>query len=259
EEWLQCEWTGLRVLVDDVTTQWANFTFAGPRARELLQSLGSTIDLSASTLPHMAVAEGELAGLPVRVLRVSFSGECSFEVNLPANQATRFLAQALAAGTAFGLVPYGIEALMLLRLEKGYLHVGSDTDGETTPDDIGWGRVARAKTTDFIGKRSLFRPASLDPQRKQLVGLLAVDTHQRMRAGAHLLLGEGRNAPALTDGWITSAAFSPHLGRYLALGMLRAGRAHQGALLTVVDESDRYPVRVVPMAFLDPQNERMKT
>jgi sarcosine oxidase subunit alpha len=258
EEWLQCEWRGLQVLVDDVTSQWANFTFAGPQARSLLQALGTDMDLRPDVLPHMAVTEGVLAGLDARILRVSFSGETSFEINLPANQANHFLARALQAGPAFGLTPYGIEALMILRLEKGYLHVGSDTDGETTPDDVGWGQVARNKPADYVGKRSLFRPGNLDPGRKQLVGLLATDQARVMRPGAHLLLGKARQAPALTDGWITSAGFSPTMGRCLALGMLRAGRENTGAVLSVIDQEQHYEVTVVPVTFFDPANTRLK-
>ncbi len=258
EEWLQCEWTDLQVLVDDVTSQWANFTFAGPHSRSLLQALGTDMDLQPDALPHMAATTGLLAGLEARIVRVSFSGETSFEVNIAANQASHFLARALHSGQELGLTPYGIEALMILRLEKGYLHVGSDTDGSTTPDDVGWGQVARNKTADYVGKRSLSRPANLDSQRKQLVGLLATDPAQVMRPGAHLLLGKNRQAPALTDGWITSAGFSPTMGRCLALGMLRGGREHAGAVLSVIDQEQRYEVMVVPATFLDPENARLR-
>ena len=147
---------------------------------------------------------------------------------------------------------------MTLRLEKGYLHVGSDTDGATTPDDVGWGPAARNKQADFVGKRSLYRPANLDPNRKQLVGLLALDKEQRIQAGGHLLIGASRHAPATTDGWITSAAWSPNLGRYIALAMLRAGRSQQGTVLSVIDDHRTYPVKVVTTPFWDRENERLK-
>ncbi len=258
EEWLQCEWPELQVLVDDVTAQWANFTVAGPKARELLQKMESNIDLSPAALPHMCVVSGNLAGEAVRVVRISFSGELSYEINLRASHASNFLARALYAGKELGLTPYGIEALMILRLEKGYLHVGSDTDGETIPDDVGWGRQARTKQGDFIGKRSLFRPANMDPNRKQLVGLVATDKNQEIRAGSHLLIGENRQAPAVTDGWITSAAFSPILNRYFGLAMLRSGRSQEGKILTVIDDDKSYAVRVAPTPFWDSENERIR-
>ncbi len=258
EEWLQCEWPQLRVLIDDVTTRWANFTIAGPRAREVVAALGTHADLSATSLPHMAAACGTVAGLEARIVRVSFSGEASYEVNIPARQAPEFLRAALETGAPFGIEPYGVEALMLLRLEKGYLHVGSDTDGSSTPDDVGWGHVARGKASDFIGRRSLSRPANLDPERKQLVGLEPLDPAQEVRPGGHLLIGTARQAPAVTDGWITSAAFSPTLGRYVALAVLRAGRAKMGETVTVCDESKRYEMRVVSPVFYDPDHERLK-
>jgi len=258
EEWLQCEWTGLDVLVDNVTTQWANFTLAGPSARELLQRLGTDADVSAAALPHMAVAAGRVAGLDARITRVSFSGEPSFEISIAAGYAGGFLGRTLEAGSELGLAPYGIEALMVLRAEKGYFHVGTDTDGTTTPDDVGWGRVARGKDTDFIGRRSLFRPANLATDRKQLVGLLAVDDARPMRPGGHVLTDGNRRPPAATDGWVTSACFSPTLGRHIALGMVKGGRDRLGQTLTVCDGGDRYPVRVVAPVFFDPANQRLR-
>ena len=110
----------------------------------------------------------------------------SRQVTLP-----RFSKPFSKAGAPFGITPYGIEALMILRTEKGYLHVGSDTDGSSTPDDVGWGHVARNKTSDFIGKRSLFRPGNMDTDRKQLVGLEPLDLQQAVHAGGHLLSGPG--------------------------------------------------------------------
>ncbi|MDX1380827.1 MAG: glycine cleavage T C-terminal barrel domain-containing protein, partial [Xanthomonadales bacterium] len=258
EEWLQCEWRDLRVLVDDVTTQWACFTVAGPQARETLLALGTDIDLSAAALPHMAAAQGTVAGLPARIVRVSFSGETSFEISVPARRGAAFLDAVLEAGRAFDITPYGIEALMVLRLEKGYLHVGSDTDGSSTPDDVGWGEVARRKDRDYLGRRSLFRDGNLDPDRKQLVGLELLDPARAMRPGAHLLIGENRTPPAPTDGWITSAAFSPTLGRNVALGLVSGGRRRLGETLTACDEAQRYAVKVVSPVFYDPENQQLR-
>jgi sarcosine oxidase subunit alpha len=258
EEWLQCDWRDLRVLVDDTTTQWANFTIAGPRARQVILALGTDIDVSARSLPHMSAATGTIAGLAARIVRVSFSGEASFEVNVPARSACGFLEAVLKAGRPLGIAPYGVEPLMVLRTEKGYLHVGSDTDGSSTPDDVGWGRVARAKQADYIGKRSLFRPANLESGRKQFVGLEPLDPDQRMQPGAHLLTGKDRKPPAETDGWVTSACFSPTLERTVALGVLRDGRQKMGEILTACDEDRLFSVKVVPPSFYDPDNLRLK-
>lgn len=259
EEWLQCEWSELRVLVDDQTEQWGCLTVAGPRAREVLTALGTDLDLTAGSLPHMAAARGRIAGLQARVARVSFSGEQSYEISVAARETASLLEKILAAGAPFGIQPYGVESLMVLRAEKGYLHVGTDTDGATTPDDVGWGAVARRKAGDFIGKRSLERPANRLADRKQLVGLEPTDPRQVIRAGGHLLIGTDRRPPALTDGWVTSAYFSPTLGRPIALGMLRGGRHRLGQAVTVCDEGSRFDVKVVSPVFYDPANARLSS
>ena len=163
----------------------------------------------------------------------------------------------LDAGEAGGIMPYGVETRMALRLEKGFLHVGSDTDGSSTPDDVGWGHVARKKTTDYIGKRSLYREGNLDKNRKQFVGLDPLEPEQALRPGGHLLIGADRQAPATSDGWITSACYSPNLERHIALGMLRGGSKRSGEILTVCDEDERFNVRVVSPAFYDPDNIRL--
>jgi sarcosine oxidase subunit alpha len=257
EEWLQCEWSELQVLVDDQTEQWGCLTVAGPRARDVLGALGTDLDLAAESLPHMAAASGTVAGLQARVVRVSFSGEQSYEISVAARATGLLLERILAAGQPFGVQPYGIESLMVLRAEKGYLHVGTDTDGSTTPDDVGWGAVARRKAGDFLGRRSLERPANRAADRKQFVGLEPADPKQAIRPGGHLLLGSDRHPPALTDGWVTSACFSPTLGRPIALGMLRGGRQRIGQTVTVCDEESRFEVKVVSPVFYDPTNARL--
>jgi len=259
EEWLQCEWSELRVLVADQTEQWGCLTIAGPRAREVLDTLATDLDLSPEALPHMAAASGTVAGLPARVVRVSFSGEVSYEISVAAREPPDLLKKILAVGAPLGMQPYGVESLMVLRAEKGYLHVGTDTDGSTTPDDVGWGAVARRKTGDFIGKRSLERPANRAADRKQFVGLEPTEPRQVIRAGGHLLVGADRRPPALTDGWVTSAYFSPTLGRPIALGMLRGGRQRVGQTVTVCDEESRFDVKVVSPVFYDPTNARLSS
>ena len=258
EELLQCEWPQLDVLVDNVTCHWANFTLAGPNARELLQNLEASMALGAEEFPHMACAQGTVAGIQARVLRVSFSGETSYEINVAADHADAFLRQVISSGKALGISAYGIEALMVLRMEKGYLHVGSDTDGSSIPDDVGWGAVADRKESDFIGKRSLQREAMRDPERKQLVGLEPVTGDRPFAPGAHLLLGADREPPARTDGWVTSACNSPTLGRHIALAVVTAGRIRLGETVTVCDEDIRFNARIVSPMFYDPENKRLK-
>jgi sarcosine oxidase subunit alpha len=172
EEWHQCEWPNLRVAITPVTEQWATVSLAGPRARRILSKFDCDIDLSNAAFRHLSMREGRLLGLPARIYRVSFTGELTYEINVPADSASRLWATLLADGAPEGLQPFGMDALTLMRLEKGFLHIGSDTDGTTVPDDVGWGKVAAAKAADFIGKRSLTLPEHMRSDRLQLAGLV---------------------------------------------------------------------------------------
>lgn len=253
EEWRQCEWPAMRVLVTPVTTQWATFAIAGPRAREVVRRLGTDIGLAADEFPHLHVRTGCIAGVAVRLYRVSFSGELGYEINVPSRYAISLWTELLLAGADFGITPYGLEALLVMRMEKGYLHVGVDTDGTTSPQDVGWSEAATKKKADFIGKRSLIRPENVVPDRLQLVGLVS-DEPATMVAGAHLRL------PGTTegsDGWITSAAFSPTLEHPIALGMLRGGRLLEGRKVAVHDLGRTGHARVVGTAFYDPKGTRL--
>lgn len=254
EEWRQCEWPDMRVLVTPVTTQWATIAVSGPLARELVHRLDTDIKLQPDEFPHLHVRTGHIAGARTRLYRVSFSGELGYEISVPSRYATSLWTQLLAAGTDLGITPYGTEALLVLRLEKGYLHMGIDTDGTTSPQDVGWSEGAIRKKADFIGKRSLSLPMNLRPNRLQLVGLTA-ETPDAFVPGAHLRLpgtSEG------SDGWITSAAFSPTLERTIGLGMLRGGRTRQGQSIAVHDLGRRGRARVVNTPFYDPTGARLR-
>jgi sarcosine oxidase subunit alpha len=253
EEWRQCEWPDLNVFVSPVTTQWATIAVAGPRARDLLKRCGSDIALDGKSLPHMSLAEGKFAGVTTRLYRVSFSGELGYEINVPARYGAALWRELLRAGSDLGVTPYGVETVLLLRLEKGFLHVGVDTDGTTAPDDIGWGAIAARKKGDFIGKRSLRRPDNLRADRLQLVGLTADDAAMLV-PGAHIRLGGTLEG---SDGWVTSAAMSPTLGRPIALALLRGGRRWQGERLTVHDLDRQCAAIVVDPRFYDPEGARL--
>jgi sarcosine oxidase, subunit alpha len=251
EEWRQCEWPSLRVLIAPVTTAWGVVTVSGPTARDVLQAAGTDIDLSSDAFPNQGVRTGRVAGIEGRVARVSFTGERSYEVSVPASR-TEALWRALAAGEgATAPTPVGLEAWLLLRLEKGFLHVGADTDGTTTPDDVGFGHVARRKV-DFVGKRSLALSDNRRLDRHQLVGLEAADG-RAMAVGAHLIRPGGRDS----DGFVTSAGLSPALGRSVALAMVRGGRGRLGETLSLVGEGPPVSVRVAERAAYDPQGARL--
>ena len=254
EEWLQGEWPNLRVFATPVTHQWGVITLTGPRARDLIAALGTDIDLGKAAFPHMAWRAGRIAGVNARVLRVSFTGELSYEINVASRAAPELWARIVAAGRAFDLMPFGVESLMTLRIEKGYVHVGSETDGTSVPDDIGMGGAIARKASDFIGRRSLLRAEATRADRNQLVGLIPEDRTARLQAGAHLL-GEGaRNG---SEGFVTSACWSPTLYHAVALGLLRRGRARKGERVIVFDEGREIPARVVEPCFIDSKGARL--
>lgn len=251
EEWHQCEWPQLRVAILPVTEQWATVSLAGPRARDILSRLETDLDLSPAAFPHLGVHEGHLLGHPARVYRVSFTGELTYEINVPALACLGVWEAICEAGQPYGLQPFGLDALMRMRLEKGYLHVGADTDGATVPDDVGWGKVAANKRADFIGKRSLQLPEHVRPDRLQLVGLVG---ETDIVVGSHLRVAGSTEA---TDGWITSAGRAVLTGESIALALLRGGRQHVGALVTVHDVGQVTHAKVVNPPFFDPSGERM--
>jgi sarcosine oxidase subunit alpha len=254
EEWHQCEWPALRVAILPVTEGWATLSLAGPESRRVLAKVASHIDLSGEAFPHLAVREATVKGIPARIYRVSFTGELTYEINVPTLQAGGVWEALLTAGAGEGIQPFGLDALMLLRLEKGFLHLGADTDGTSIPGDIGWGLVAASKNADFIGKRSLRLPEHVRPDRMQLVGLLR-EAGAPFVIGTHLRLG---NSSHPTDGWITSAGVAVQTREPIALALLRAGRARIGDDVELFDlGTSAGRARVVSPPFYDPRGERM--
>ena len=255
EEWLQCEYVNHRVLVTPVTSAWGNVTVSGPKAWALLKAAGFDPKLAPETMKHMTICDTHLAGTQMRVLRASFNGELGYEINLPSLETASLLERLWGLGHELGMVPYGIEALMVMRTEKGFLHVGGDTDGTTLPADIGMDRGIAKKAANFVGRRSLQRPASLDTQRMQLVGLMPVDRKTRLPVGAHIVAPPG--PPGHIEGFVTSSYNSPNLGYPVALAMLQEGRARMGARITAYHLGTAIEAEVVTTPFFDPQGERL--
>ena len=249
DEWLQCEWVDLDVVVLPVTTQWAVMTVSGPQARDLIARLCTDIDLT--DFPHMTLRSGAVAGFAVRVLRASFTGEASYEINVAARHAGA-LAQILREA---GAVPIGIEALMILRTEKGYLHIGVDTDGTTLPGDVGMAGPIAKKTSDFIGRRSLLRAEAMRDDRLQLVGLLS--ECGKLPVGAQVLAAGGA-VPGPIDGHVTSSVDSPALGRPIALALVRRGRERIGETIALYDMGKRLTAVIVDPVFVDRAGEKLR-
>ncbi|MSU89768.1 sarcosine oxidase subunit alpha family protein [Rhodobacteraceae bacterium 2CG4] len=257
EEWLQTEWWDFRVYTANLTEQHAQIAVVGPKARQVLEALEG-MDLGRETLPFMGFAEGTLAGIPARVHRISFSGELSFEVAVPAGRGQAFWDACLEAGAAHGIQPYGTEALHVMRAEKGFIMIGDETDGTVTPHDLNLGWAVSKKKQDFIGKRAMERTHLTDPDRKQLVGLATLDPAEVLPDGAHAVEGAPRpDGIAGMIGHVTSSYFSPTLDRSIAMALIRGGSRRMGQVLRFEVEPGRaIEATVVDPVFLDPEGER---
>jgi len=258
ESWLQLEWPTQRVTIANVTSQWATLTIAGPRARELLQSAGISIDLAAAAFPHMSVRDGELHGWPCRLMRVSFSGELSYEISVPAGHGEALWRHLLAAGAAFDITPYGTEALQTLRTEKGFIHVGADTDATTVPDDVGLSRLFANKQSDFLGRRSLSLADHVRPDRLQLVGVQCVDLRRSLPVGAHIVSADAGGMALRSGGYVTSAYFSPAANRYIGLALVAGGRARHGEVVQLFDDGQQWPALIGAPCSFDGSGGRMR-
>ena len=254
EEWLQCEYTQLRVLVTPVTSRWGNVTVAGPRSWDWLKAVGFEMALAPQSMKHMTIQESTLEGVPLRVLRASFSGELGYEINLPADHVGALLTRLWERAADYSAVPYGIEALEIMRTEKGFIHIGTDTDGTTLPQDIGFARALERKAANFVGRRSLLRPAARDPNRFQLVALAPIDRRTVLPVGAQIAQSA---PPAQTEGHVSSSCWSPELGAPVALGMLARGSQRLGEKIRVHHLGKIIDAEVVKAPFVDPKGERL--
>lgn len=256
EDYLQTEWSQLSLWLTSTTEQWAVIAVQGPNARRVLEHLVD-IDMSAAAMPHMSVAGGRICGVPMRLFRVSFSGELGFEVNVPADFGPAVWEAIWEAGQAHGMTPYGTETMHVLRAEKGYIIVGQDTDGTVTPDDAGLGWAIGKNKPDFLGKRSLQRPAMTSPDRRQLVGLLTQDPRTVLDEGAQLMMQAGAPVPTRPIGFVTSSYHSAALGHSIALALVAGGRARLGQTLYAPMPEGDVPVQVTSPVFYDPKGERL--
>ena len=218
EEWLQTEWPELRVWLTSVTEQWATVAIVGPDSRSHLASL-TDIPLGAESFPFMAIREGEVAGIPARVCRISFSGELAYEVNVDGRRGFELWATIYAADE---ITPYGTETMHVLRAEKGYPIIGQETDGTVTPHDLGMDWIVSKQKRDFVGLCSFSRADTSRGDRKQLVGLLP---YTRLKEGTHLVAAPGDTRPL---GHVTSSYLSADLRRPFALALLECGRERIG-------------------------------
>jgi sarcosine oxidase subunit alpha len=256
EDWLQTEWFDLQVYVANVTEHWAQFAVVGPNARRVLENLGG-MDGSNAALPHMNWAAGTLGGVTARVFRISFSGELSYEIAVPASQGRAFWDMLLAAGAAFDATPYGTEALHVMRAEKGFIMIGDETDGTVIPQDLGLDWAISRKKADFIGKRGQERMRMQDPDRWKLVGLETLDGSVIPDGAYAVDAGRNANGQRNTQGRVTSTYHSPTLGRGIAMGLVRRGPDRMGEVIEFPKlDGSSVKARIVSPVFYDPKGEK---
>jgi sarcosine oxidase subunit alpha len=254
---LQTAWVDLRVHVVSVTDRWAGMSVAGPKSRQALMLAFPGLDLSNEAFPHMAVREEVVDGIPVRLLRLSFSGELAYEVYVPANHGTGMWERLLERGSSLGIRPYGLEALASLRIEKGHV-AGLELDNRTTLDDLGLQKMASQKKA-FVGRELRQREELQAPSRWSLVGLELLDSGAQLRGGSILfakddeLKGHGR-------GYITSVTWSTVLQKTIALALYSGGLQHVGEEIVCAYplRNERVRARIVSPVFFDQNGERMR-
>ncbi len=231
EDYLQTEWPDLEVYLTSVTEQWAVASICGPHSPKLVGELCPDLDPDPETFKFMSWKEAHIDGVPVRVFRISFTGELSYEINVPACYGKWLFERIFAAGAKYGATPYGTEGMHLLRAEKGFIIVGQDTDGTTTPIDLRMDWAVK-KAGDFIGKRSLSRSDTARADRWQLVGLLSENPEDVLVEGSYLRdTPEADVPPVKKAGHVTSAYYSPVLKRGFALALVERGGERMGETL----------------------------
>ncbi|CEJ14613.1 Aminomethyltransferase [bacterium YEK0313] len=252
-------WPELDVHLASVSDQWAQFAIAGPRSRALVAAVvDAGHDVSREAMPFLAARAVTVGGgVPARLFCLSFSGELAYELAVPAAYGAAALEALLAAGEPLGACAYGTEAMAVMRIEKGHV-AGGELNGQTTLGDLGLGRLMSAKK-DCIGKVMATRPGLTDPDRLALAGFRPVDRSQRLRAGAHFIpLGVAPRIEA-DEGHMTSAAFSPTLGHWIGLGLVRRGAARQGERLRAYDpvRGGDVEVEICSPVFVDPEGSKL--
>jgi sarcosine oxidase subunit alpha len=256
EELLETRWPDLKVAVTSVTDQWAGASVAGPRARDLLQSIVTDVDFANAAFPFMGVREGRFAGAPCRIGRISFSGELAYEIYVGADHGPQLWQALLEGAKARGGCPYGLEALGALRVEKGHVG-GPELDGRATLDDLGLGRMASTRKA-FIGSALRQRSALTAKDRPQLVGLVPAIIGETFKGGSILCTPDDRQGHGI--GWVTSVTESPTLGHWLGIGFLKGGLAAWEGRELLADDPIRgraTKVKVVAPHFLDPEGARL--
>ena len=256
EEWLQGEWWDWKVYVANVTEQFAQVAVVGPNARKVLQALGG-MDLGREALTFMGWADGKIGGFDARVYRISFSGELSYEISVPASKGRAFWDKLLEAGEEFGVMAYGTEALHVMRAEKGFIMIGDETDGTVIPQDLGLQWAISKKKDDFLGKRAQQRSFMANPDRWQLVGLQTIDGSVLPDGIYALAEGENANGQRNMQGRVTSTYYSPTLNCGIAMGLVLRGPERMGEVIEFGrTDGGTIAAKIVDPVFFDKDGEK---
>jgi glycine cleavage system aminomethyltransferase T/NADPH-dependent 2,4-dienoyl-CoA reductase/sulfur reductase-like enzyme len=254
----QLLWPELDVHACSITESWAQIAVAGPKSRALLQELLPDIDLSNEAFPYMGALQGQWAGWSMRLFRLSFSGELAYEIAVPANAGDALVRRLALLGEQHGCTPYGLEAVGIMRIEKGHV-AGGDLNGQVTAPDLGLGRMMSTKK-DYIGRALAERPALADPARPTLVGLKPVDPAARITGGSHLLARGAAKTAGESKGHITSVARSVVLDQWIALGYLEHGPDRIGETMIASSpvRGTDVEVEICSPVFYDPEGKRLR-
>ena len=254
---LQTAWTDLKVHVTSVTDEWAGMVVAGPKARTALELAFPGYDVSDAKLPYMGCLELDVDGVPLRLIRLSFSGELAYEIYTPADYGVALWEHLLSSGAQLGIKPYGLEALASLRIEKGHV-AGGELDHRNTLDDLGLGKMA-SKDKPFVGRELRQRPLLQAPERWSLVGIECLDPEKKLRGGSILFAASDR-IEGHGRGYITSVTWSTELDKYIALGLYQGGLKHTGEEIICAFplKNEQVKARIVSPLFIDPNGERLR-
>ncbi len=256
EDYLQTEWPELDVYLTSVTDHYATVSVCGPNSKKILSQVINNLDFSDESFPHMSFKNAKIGNIKCRVMRISFTGEHSYEINVQANYGKSVWERCMEVGKEFNITPYGTETMHLLRAEKGFIIVGQDTDATMTPIDLQMDWIVSKKKYDFIGKRSLYRSDTIREDRKQLVGLLTENPDEVLEEGAQIV-ADIKKTPVEMLGHVTSSYYSPNLKKSIALGVVRGGKNMIGKKLIIPMENKQINVTVADPVFLDKENKRL--
>ena len=256
EDYLQTEWPELDVWLTSVTDQYATASVCGPNSKKILKKLFPNVEFNDENFPHMSFKNAEMNGINCRIMRISFTGEHSYEINIESKYGKSLWEKCMDVGKEYNITPYGTETMHLLRAEKGFIIVGQDTDGTMTPIDLQMDWIVSKKKYDFIGKRSLYRSDTMREDRKQLIGLLTENPSEVLEEGAQIIQDE-RKQPIEMIGHVTSSYFSPNLNKSIALAVVRNGKKLKGQKLLIPMKDKTIKVTVSDFIFFDNKNERL--